>query len=252
MYEDPSSRRKRGGFFQAKGTSWQSELGHKGFANRSGRSSGSSSTVATIKAAGRAILRACGRPDGRSRKLCLFVCFVFLFMVGFSSLWIFLATASAMLGAPEPLKATTNLLEESFDTRLFPELKLELTHHGQQSVIENSPVFNMPRYNLDARRRQEATSLVERFRFNVMNLDRRGDKLLCVQEQFSKVGIFLHRISSVDASKLKVDDFQLLDEGTRGFLRDHPNQLGHAGCLYSHVKFWIATSAMYAAQSAER
>ena len=208
--------------------------------------------MAAIAAVARSVLRDCARPGGRPRKLCLFICFVVLFVTGMASLWIFLATTSAMLGAPEPLKRTTNLLEDSFDTRLFPELKLELTHHGQQSVIENSPVFNMPRYNLDARRRQEATSLLQHFRFNVMNLDRRGDKLLCVQEQFSKIGVFLHRITSVDASKLKVDDFLLLDEGTRDFLRKNPNQLGHAGCLYSHVKFWIATSAMYAAQSGER
>jgi GR25 family glycosyltransferase involved in LPS biosynthesis len=89
-----------------------------------------------------------------------------------------------------------------------------------------------------------AAILNEKFRFFILNLDRRPDKLHCVQKQLSKFGIRASRLPGVDSMSFGVDDAKLLPAQVKTFLHKiDPTKRGHVGCLYGHVNFLLTAAS---------
>ena len=89
-----------------------------------------------------------------------------------------------------------------------------------------------------------AAVLNEKFRFFILNLDRRPDKLHCVQKQLSKFGIRASRLPGIDSMSFGVDDANLLPKRVKTFLhRIDPTKRGHVGCLYGHVNFLLTAAS---------
>ena len=88
-----------------------------------------------------------------------------------------------------------------------------------------------------------AKTLNDKFRFFILNLDRRPDKLHCVQKQLSKFGIRASRLPGIDSMSFGVDDANLLPDQVKRFLHKiDPTKRGHVGCLYGHVNFLLAAA----------
>lgn len=88
-----------------------------------------------------------------------------------------------------------------------------------------------------------AKKLNDRFRFSILNLDRRPDKLRCVQKQLAKFGIEASRIPGIDSMSFPVDDANLLPDSVKKFLHTvDPSKRGHVGCLYGHVNFLLSAA----------
>jgi len=88
-----------------------------------------------------------------------------------------------------------------------------------------------------------ANRINTRFRFFVLNLDRRPDKLGCVQKQLRKFGIRASRIPGVDSMAFAVDEANLLPAQVKKFLHTvDPTKRGHVGCLYGHVNFLLTAA----------
>ena len=88
-----------------------------------------------------------------------------------------------------------------------------------------------------------AKTLNDRFRFFILNLDRRPDKLHCVQKQLSKFGIRASRLPGIDSMSFGVDDANLLPDQVKRFLHKvDPTKRGHVGCLYGHVNFLLTAA----------
>jgi GR25 family glycosyltransferase involved in LPS biosynthesis len=63
----------------------------------------------------------------------------------------------------------------------------------------------------------------------VTNLDKRPDKLACVQEEFSRVGLQVKRIPGLDGTALDVGALDFINTQRQG-------RPGHRGCLYAHLE----------------
>ena len=76
--------------------------------------------------------------------------------------------------------------------------------------------------------------------YAVINLARRTDKLRCVAVQFAKATIDVRLIDGVDMQDVRLEQLGgLLPEPVQRHLRRHPAQLGHAGCLLGHARFFL-------------
>ena len=88
-----------------------------------------------------------------------------------------------------------------------------------------------------------STQLNRRFNFFVLNLDRRPDKMRCVRDQFANFGIHVRRMHGIDSLRMDIPRLTLLPPSVKRFLADHPDQIGHVGCLYGHIRFMMGAAA---------
>ena len=91
--------------------------------------------------------------------------------------------------------------------------------------------------------RRIAAELNRRFNFFVLNLDRRPDKMRCVRDQFARFGIHVRRMHGIDSLRMDLPNLQLLNSGVKVFLKNNPGQIGHVGCLYGHIRFFMGAAS---------
>jgi len=87
-----------------------------------------------------------------------------------------------------------------------------------------------------------ADRLNSRFHFHILNLDRRRDRLACVQKHFYKYGIYTTRLPGVDAAGLDPAQSTLLPQQLKDWLKSDKGQKGHVGCMYGHLQFLLKSA----------
>ena len=81
--------------------------------------------------------------------------------------------------------------------------------------------------------------------FSVINLPRREDKLRCVAAQFFRAGISVNLIDGIDIQgTAALDELIVLSPLTRKYLHRKTLKIGHVGCLYAHIRFYLNAVAL--------
>ena len=88
-----------------------------------------------------------------------------------------------------------------------------------------------------------SAELNRRFNFFVLNLDRRQDKMSCVRKQFARFGIHARRMPGIDSLQMDIQSLKLLPKSVKAFLKNNPQQSGHVGCLYGHIRFFMGAAS---------
>ena len=122
---------------------------------------------------------------------------------------------------------------------LISELKARISDMESQEQ-GGAELYDVPCHSCDKALSRE---LNKRFNFFVLNLDRRPDKMRCVRDQFANFGIHVRRMHGIDSLRMDIPKLTLLPSSVKRFLASHPDQVGHVGCLYGHIRFMMGAAA---------